>query len=394
VIAFELNEQQELYRKKAHDFAARELRPVAVQCDLEARFPPDLIRKGHQAGLITFRYPEEYGGAGVDDQITWAVVREELAWGCPALTVGMLASNLAATPILHMGSPQQKQKYLTRLCDPGRVAVAAMAMTEPDAGSDVSSIATTARKVNGRYVLNGRKVFITNGGIADVTVVYGRMEGTEGMNGMTAFILDGQPEGLSMGRKEEKMGIKASHTAEIVLDDVEVSEEDRLGPEGQAFLMSMRMFDESRIMVAALAVGIARGAMEIALQHLAGASQFGKNMNARQSASYRLSDMAVRIDAARLLAWRAAWLANQGKRMTRESAMAKCFASETANWVTDEAVDILGLEGCLNRSLVEKMYRDARVWRIFEGTSEIMRAVTARELFKAQKAAKETPKVG
>jgi alkylation response protein AidB-like acyl-CoA dehydrogenase len=385
MIAFELNQEQESYRKKAHDFARNELRPLALECDLEGRFPFDLIRKGHERGLITFRYPKEYGGAGVDDQITWAIVREELAWGCPALTVGMLASNLAATPILHMGSPQQKKKYLTRLCDPRAAAVAAMAMTEPDAGSDVSSISTSARSIKSGYVLNGRKVLITNGGIADITVVYGRMEGTEGMSGMTAFIIDGRPNGLSMGRKEEKMGIKASHTAEIILDDVEVPNDDRLGPEGQAFLMSMRMFDESRIMVAALAVGIARGAMEIALQHLAATSEFGKKMNATQSASGRLADMAMRIDAARLLAWRAAWLANKGKRMTKESAMAKCFASETANWVTDEAIDLLGLGGCLSRSMVEKMYRDARVWRIFEGTSEIMRAVTARELYKAQK---------
>jgi alkylation response protein AidB-like acyl-CoA dehydrogenase len=382
MIGFELNEQQELYRKKAHDFALRELRPLSEACDLEGRFPSDLIRKGHEAGLITFRYPKEYGGAGVEDQITWAIVREELAWGCPALTVGMLASNLAATPILHMGTPEQKRKYLTRLCDPSRVAVAAMAMTESDAGSDVSSISTTARKRDGGYVLNGRKVFITNGGIAEVTVVYSRMEGTEGMDGMTAFIVDGQPMGFSMGRKEEKMGIRASHTAEIVLDDVEVPEEDRLGPEGQAFLISMRMFDESRIMVAALAVGIARAAMELALQYMGRLSHYGRKMNEFQSASFRLADMAMKIEAARLMTWRSAWLANQGRRMTQEGAMAKCFASETASWVTEEAIDLMGLEGGLTRSLVEKMYRDSRVWRIFEGTSEIMRAVTARELFR------------
>ena len=382
MIAFELDQEQRMFQKTAHDFAAKELRPLALACDQSHSYPPELISKGHEAGLIAFRYPEEYGGAGVSDQLSWALVREELAWGCAGLTIAMLASNLAATPIMHMGSPEQKEKYLTRLCDPARPCLAAMGMTEPGAGSDVTAIRATATKKGDRYVLNGRKTFITNGGIADVTVVYARMAGSQGMEGMTAFIIDGRPPGFAMGKKETKMGINASHTAELILEDVEVPEEDRLGPEGQAFMMSMRMFDESRIMVAALALGIARAAMEIAVDYAAQRSQFGRSLNKFQGVSFKLAEMATRIEAARLLTWKAAWKATNGMRITQESAMAKWMAAETAAWVADQAIQVLGGYGYMHEYMVEKMYRDARVFRIFEGTSEIMQLIIARELYR------------
>ncbi len=383
MIGFDLSEEQRMFQKTAHDFAARELRPIALECDRTGTYPQELITKGHQAGLIAFHFPEEYGGAGVTDRVSWTLVREELAWGCPALCIAMMASNLAATPILHMGSKAQKEKYLTRLTDPDRITLAAMAMTEPDAGSDVASIRTKAVKKDGRYVLNGTKTFITNGGIADVTVVYARMEGSTGMDGMTAFIIDGRPKGFSMGKKEEKMGIRASHTAEIILEDVEVPEEDRLGPEGEAFLLSMRMFDESRIMVGALALGIARSALETAIRYSDERKQFGKPLKAFEGISFKLAEMATRLDAARLLTWRAAWLAsNDGRRFTKESAMAKCYATEAASWITDQAIQILGGYGYMHEYLVEKLYRDSRIFRIFEGTSEIMRLIVSRELFR------------
>lgn len=383
MIGFELTEEQRLFQKTAHDFAVKELRPIALECDRSGHYPSDLIKRGHRAGLIAFRYPEEYGGADVQDQISWAIVREELAWGCAGLTIAMLASNLAATPILHMGTPAQKKKYITRLCDPENITLAAMAMTEPNAGSDVSGIRTVARKKGDRYILNGQKTFITNGGIADVTVVYGRMEGTRGMEGMTAFIIDGRPKGFSQGKEEVKMGINASHTAELILEDVEVPGEDRLGPEGKAFHISMKMFDESRIMVAALALGISRAAMEIAVEYADQRTQFGSKLNRFEGVSFKLADMAMRIDAAKLLTWRAAWLASQGFKMSKESAMAKCYATEAANFVTDRAIQILGGYGYMKEYLVEKMYRDARVFRIFEGSSEIMRLVISRELYRS-----------
>lgn len=382
MLGFDLTEEQRMIRKTAHDFALKELRPIALECDRSEKYPADLIQKGHQAGLISFHFPEEYGGAGVDDRVSWSLVREELAWGCPGLCIAMMASNLAAIPILHMGSPEQKARYLTRLSDPGKPVLAAMAMTEPDAGSDVSSIRTTARKQGDRYVLNGRKTFITNGGIADVTVVYCRMEGSKGMEGMTAFIIDGKPQGFSMGKKEDKMGIRASHTSELILEDVEVPAEDRLGGEGQAFLLSMHMFDESRIMVASLALGIARAALEIAVDYAGQRSQFGRSINKFEGISFKLADMAMRLDAARLLTWRAAWLANQGRRMTKESAMAKCCAAEAAHWICDQALQVLGGYGYMREYLVEKFYRDSRIFRIFEGTSEIMRLIISRELYR------------
>lgn len=382
MLGFDLTEEQRMIQKTAHDFAAKELRPIALECDRDETYPADLIRKGHEAGLISFHFPEEYGGAGVSDRVSWTLVREELAWGCPGLCIAMMASNLAAVPILHMGSQEQKAKYLTCLTDPQNPVLAAMAMTEPDAGSDVSSIRTTARKQGGRYILNGRKTFITNGGIADVTVVYCRMEGSKGLEGMTAFIIDGKPKGFSMGKKEEKMGIRASHTSELILEDVEVPEEDRLGGEGEAFLLSMRMFDESRIMVASLALGIARAALEIAVEYAGQRSQFGKSLNKFEGISFKLSDMAMRLDAARLLTWRAAWLATQGKRMTKESAMAKCYAAEAAHWICDQALQVLGGYGYMREYLVEKLCRDSRIFRIFEGTSEIMRLIVSRELYR------------
>ena len=382
MLGFDLNEEQRMIQKTAHDFAAKELRPIALECDLTEKYPVDLIKKGHEAGLIACHFPEEYGGAGVTDRVSWALIREELSWGCPGLCIAMMASNLAAIPILHMGNPAQKEKYLTQLADPEEPVLAAMAMTEPDAGSDVSSIRTTARKQGDHYVLNGRKTFITNGGIADVTVVYCRMEGTQGMKGMTAFIIDGQPAGFSMGKKEEKMGIRASHTSELILEEVEVPEEDRLGPEGEAFMLSMRMFDESRIMVAGLALGIARAALEIAVDYADQRKQFGMPLHKFEGISFKLADMATRLDAARLLTWRAAWLANEGKGMTQQSAMAKCYAGETAHWVCDQALQILGGYGYMREYLVEKLCRDARIFRIFEGTSEIMRLIIARELYR------------
>ncbi len=380
MIGFDLTEEQHLIQKTAHDFAVKEIRPLALECDRSGECPADLIKKGHQTGLISFHFPEEYGGAGVDDRVSWALVREELSWGCPGLCIAMMASNLAATPILNMGSPEQKARFLGRLADPEQPVLAAMAMTEPDAGSDVSSIRTTARKQGDRYVLNGRKTFITNGGLAEVSVVYARMEGSEGMNGMTAFIIDGQPAGFGMGKKEDKMGIRASHTADLILEDVEVPEEDRLGREGEAFLLSMRMFDESRIMVAALALGIARAALEAAVDYAGVRNQFGRPINRFQGVSFKLADMATRYEAARLLTWHAAWLATQGRSITKASAMAKYYATEASSWICDQAIQVLGGYGYMREYMVEKLYRDSRVFRIFEGTSEIMRLIVAREL--------------
>jgi acyl-CoA dehydrogenase len=380
MIGFELSEEQRMFLKTAHDFAERELRPIAVECDREGTYPKDLIKKGHDAGLVAFHYPEEYGGGGIMDLISRAIVREELAWGCPSLTICMLASNLAATPILHMGTEDQKKKYISRLCDPGDIQVAAMGMTEPGAGSDVSSLRTVAKKVGDRYVLNGQKTFITNAGIADVSVVYARMEGTKGMEGMTAFIIDGQPRGFTMGKKEDKMGIRASHTADMILEDVEVPGEDRLGPEGEAFIIGMRMFEESRLNVAAMAIGIAKAALEIAVEYAKERVQFGQPINRFEGVSFKLADMATQINASRLLTWHAAWLANEGKHFNKEAAMAKLFATETASFTTDMAIQILGGYGYMREYLVEKLHRDARVFRIFEGTSEIMRMIVAREL--------------
>jgi alkylation response protein AidB-like acyl-CoA dehydrogenase len=382
MVDFSLTDEQRAMREVAHRFAEKEMRPIAAECDEKQEAPVELIKKAHKAGLIAYPYPEEYGGGGITDPLMWVLIAEEMAWGCSGLSLFLNATILCGIPILHMGTEAQKRKYITRVCNPDEMHLGAMCLTEPGAGSDNAAMKTTAERKGDHYVLNGTKCFISNGGIADVHVVFGRMKGTSGYEGVTAFIIDGHPPGFSMGKKENKMGCRAAPTAEVIFDDVAVPVEDRLGEEGEGFIGAMKMLDASRPLVGAIGVGVARAAYEYAARYATERVAFGKQISRHQAIAFKVADMAMEIEAARNLVWHAAWLAGQDRPSTRIAAMAKCFATDMAMRVTTEAVQVLGGYGYMKDHPVERWMRDAKLWQIGEGTSEIERMVISREVFK------------
>lgn len=376
---FDLSPEQKQFQELAHEFAEKEIRPVAPHYDEVEEFPWDVLKKANELGLMTYAFPEEYGGAGVQSAVTNVVVTEELAWGCAGIATAMGGTGLCATPIMIGGNHAQKAKYLTRLADAKKLSLGAYAITEPNAGSDVASMRTTARKVSGGYVLNGTKQFITNGGLADVYVVFATVDPSRRADGICAFIVE-KEMGVQATKKEKKMGIRASHTAQIVLEDVFVPEENLLGEEGEGFLIAMRTFEHTRPDVAAMAIGVARAAFEYAMDYAQQREQFGKPIARLQAIGFMLADMATEIDAARLLTWRSAWMLDQGLPVNKEASMAKRFAADTAMKVTTDAVQILGGVGYMRDYPVEKWMRDAKIMQIYEGTSQVQRVVISRML--------------
>lgn len=376
---FDLTEEQKQFQELAHSFAENEIRPVAPHYDEVEDFPWDLVKKGNELGLMSYAFPEEYGGAGVHSAVTNAVVTEELAWGCAGVATAMGGTGLCATPIMIGGNPTQKAKYLSYLADPKNLHLGAYAITEPNAGSDVASMKTTAKKVSGGYVLNGTKQFITNGGLADVYVVFATIDPSRRADGICAFIVE-KDMGVQPGKKEKKMGIRASHTAQIHLEDVFVPQENLLGEEGEGFLIAMRTFEHTRPDVAAMAIGVSRAAFEYAMDYSQQREQFGKPIARLQAVGFMLADMATEIDAARLLTWRAAWMLDQGLPVNKEASMAKRFAADTAMKVTTDAVQVLGGVGYTRDYPVEKWMRDAKIMQIYEGTSQVQRVVISRML--------------
>jgi acyl-CoA dehydrogenase len=378
-ISFDLNEEQRQFQELAHLFAENEIRPVAPHYDETEEFPWDLIKKAHELGLMTYMFPEEFGGAGVTSAVTDCIVTEELAWGCAGVATALGGTGLCATPIMLAGNPTQKAKYLMRLTDPRQLHLGAYAITEPNAGSDVASMRTTAKKVSGGYVLNGTKHFITNGGLADIYTVFATLDPARRADGITTFIVE-KDMGVKPGKKEKKMGIRASHTAQIHLDDVFVPEENLLGDEGEGFLIAMRTFEHTRPLVASMAIGVARAAYEYALDYSMQREQFGRAIAKHQAIGFMLADMLTNIEAARLLTWRSAWLLDQHMPVNKEASMAKRFAADTAMQVTTDAVQILGGVGYMRDYPVEKWMRDAKIMQIYEGTSQIQRVVISRML--------------
>lgn len=380
MIAFDLTDEQREFRDMAHRFAEKTMRPAAAEADEQECVPWEVLTKAHQAGLLTFAFPERYGGGGVESVLTKAIVDEELFWGCAGIATLIGGVALCATPILLAGTEAQKEKYVTRLCDPDTLRLGAYALTEPSAGSDPAGMITTARRENGKYVLNGYKTFITNAGLADVYVVFATVDVARGVDGVTAFIVEKDWPGVVPGKKEKKMGIRASHTASLALEDVEVPVENRLGKEGEGFRIAMRTFDVTRSHIAIGAVGIARAAYEYALAYAQERRQFGKPIYAFQSVAFMLADMAIQIDAARLLAWRAAWLYDAGQPCTTEASMAKAYAADVAMRATTDAVQVLGGYGYSREYPAEKWMRDAKIMQIYEGTAQIQRLVISRRL--------------
>jgi alkylation response protein AidB-like acyl-CoA dehydrogenase len=382
MIGFDLTEEQLQMKEMAHEFAEKEMRPVAPHYDETEEFPWPVVSKAHDLSLMTYDLPEEYGGVGAS-HLTSCLVAEELAWGCAGMSSSMGASFLGVIPILLAGNDAQKKKYLPMLNqkkENGHPILGAYALTEPEAGSDAAAIKTSAKKVKGGYVLNGTKHFITNGGIADLYTVFATHDPGLGHDGIDAFIVEGKWDGVKPGKKEKKMGIRASHTAQVHFEDVFVPEENLLGAEGEGFLIAMQTFDHSRPGVAAGAIGVARAAFEFALAYSLERKQFGRPIAKQQAVQFMLADMATNIDAARLLTWRSAWLLDKGEPNNMEASMSKVFSADMGMQVTTNALQIVGGMGYMRDYPVEKFMRDSKIMQIYEGTSQIQKLVIARFL--------------
>ncbi len=379
---FELTAEQEEIRRVCRDFAAGEIRPAAAAVDAaEDGVPMDLWHKAAGIGLTGFMLPVSLGGGGMTDALTGCLVQEELCHGCAGIGNLITSNGFFAEPVLTLGTEEQQERWLRPLTG-DRPPLTALATTEPDAGSDAAAMRTRARKVDGGYVLDGQKAWISNGGIARFYVVFATVAPGTGHRGVTAFLLDRDDEGLSFGAPIPKMGQRAIPNTELFLQDCFVPEDRRLGAEGEGFRGLMTTFDRSRANLAAAATGLARAATEYARDYAKERVQFGKPIAEHQAVAFRLADMALRVDASRLLAWRAAAMLDRGERATTEAAMAKLHASETAMFCTWGAVQTLGGWGYSREYPVEKWMRDAKLEEIEEGTSDIQRLVISRGLLR------------
>jgi len=380
MIGFELTEEQEQMRQLARRFAKEEIRPVAAEYDESEQTPWPVLAKAANVGLTSYQYPEKYGGEGVESILTACLVTEELSWGCLGIATTILGCGLAAVAIMLAGDEEQKARYIPWFCDEGKVKMGALALTEPEAGSDIASMRTTAVRDGDHYVLNGQKRFITLGGIANLYALFATVDPSRGHEGITGFIIEADTPGLSAGKKEQKMGMRASHTGDVILENVHVPVENRLGEEGQGFYIAMKCFEHTRPTVAACAVGVARAAYEYAMEYAQQRVQFGKPIIAKQAVRFMLADMATEIEAARLLTWRAAWLADNGQPCNVPASMAKAYAADMAMQVTINAVQVLGGYGYMREYPVEKWMRDAKILQIVEGTSQIQKVVISQLL--------------
>ena len=372
-ISFQLTPEQRELQALAHEFAERELRPIAAEWDAQEDFPPDLLARAAQAGLTSYAIPTRYGGGGVG-AVTAALIAEELSWGCAGLGATIQATMFPVRPLLAFGTDEQRDRYLPLLAST-RGALGAIAFTEPHAGSDLASIRATARRDGGDYVLAGEKVYVTNGGIADVTIVFAKLDG-----GITAFLLEKGDSGVAAGRKENKLGLRASYTGSLILDDARIPADRLLGAEGEGFLVAMDFFEVSRPQVAAAAVGVARAALEYATDYAREREAFGRSILDKQGVSFKLAQTAMEVEAARLLVWRACAAVDAGEDSGLLGSYAKAFAADAAMRAATEAVQVLGGAGIMRDHPVEKWLRDAKVFQIVEGTSEIQRQIVATYL--------------
>jgi len=377
---FVLTDEQEHLRREIGTFSAREIAPNIAAWDEASEFPLDVVKKLGKMGLLGIIFPAEYGGAGLG-YVDYMLAIEELSAFEGSLGLTVAAHNsLGTNHIFLAGTEAQKKKYLPLLTTGDWLA--AWALTEPGSGSDASNARTTAVKRGDRYVLNGSKTFITNGRYADLVVVIAVTDKSKGTHGLSAFVVEKGTKGFRPGKKENKLGLRASDTSELVFEDCEIPEENLLGSEGEGFIDAMRVLDGGRISIAALSLGIARGALDAALKYVKERRQFGKAIAEFQGIQWKLADMATELDAARLLTLRAAVLKDAGRKVTRESSMAKLFSSEVAVRICDETVQLFGGYGFIKDYPAEKFYRDVKLCTIGEGTSEIQRMVIAREILK------------
>jgi len=375
-----LSEEQKMIQDLSRKIAEEKIRPVAKELDEKGEFPHEAMKALAESDLFGVYLPEEYGGfsGGI---LELCLVTEELSRACGGIAVCFAASALGTYPILLFGNDQQKKKYLPDLATGKKLA--AFALTEPEAGSDVSNIATTAKKEGDYYVLNGTKHFITNGSIADIYVVIAMTDKSKGARGASAFIIEKGTEGFSFGKKEDKMGIRASVTSELIFTDCKIPKENLIGKEGMGFVMTMKTFDVSRPGVAAQAVGIAQGALDLTVEYAKERKQFGKSITGFQGIQFMLADMATEIEAARALIYSVARMIDSGnKKVAKESAMSKLYASDVAMRVTTDCVQIYGGYGYMKDYPIEKYMRDAKITQIYEGTNQIQREIIATSLIK------------
>jgi butyryl-CoA dehydrogenase len=377
---FKLSEEHEMIRKMVRDFAKNEVAPTAAERDEEERFDREIFDKMAELGLTGIPWPEEYGGIG-SDYLAYVIAVEELSRVCASTGVTLSAhTSLAGWPVYKFGTEEQKQKYLRPMAE-GK-AIGAYGLTEPGSGSDAGGMRTTARKDGEDYILNGSKIFITNGGIADIYVVFAVTDPEQKTKGTTAFIVEKDFPGFSVGKKEAKLGIRSSPTTEIIFEDCRVPAVNILGEVGMGFKVAMMTLDGGRNGIAAQAVGIAQGALDAAVEYAKERKQFGKAIIDQQGIGFKLADMATSVEAGRLLTYQAAWLESEGLPYGKESAMSKLFAGDAAMKVTTEAVQVFGGYGYTKDYPVERYMRDAKITQIYEGTQEIQRLVISRMLAK------------
>ena len=369
---FMLNEEQALIQNMVREFAEQEVKPIAAEIDKSHRFPKETVERMKELSLFGLAIPEEFGGTGVDT-LAAAVVYEELARVCASHSILLSVHGMATKPIYYFGTEEQKKKYLPDLCSGKKIGC--FCLTEPGAGTDAAAQASRGVRDGDNFIINGSKVFITNGNQLGTYVIFVMTQPDKGLKGITAFIVDGKNPGLKIGQLEEKMGICGSATAEIIFDNMVVPASDMLGAEGEGFRFAMRALDAGRIGVAAQAVGIAQGALEAAIAYIKERKQFGKPIAANQGIQWMVADMATQLEAARLLTYKAAVLNDQKGRFSMNSAMAKLAASDMAMDVTTKAVQLHGGIGYTKSYPVERFMRDAKITQIYEGTNEVMRMV-------------------
>ncbi len=374
----ELSEEQKMVMDMVRDFARNEVAPRAAEIDENAEFPWDNVRKMGELGLMGIPFPEEWGGSGFDE-LTYAMAVEEIAKACASTAITMAAhTSIGTAPIFQYGTQEQKKKFLIPLAR-GEM-IGAFAMTEPNAGSDVGSTESTAVKKGDVYVLNGSKIFCTNAGVADVLVTSARVGNGNGVKGITTFLVEKDMPGLVMGKKENKMGWRASDTRQFSMEDMEVPESNLLGVEGSGFRQNMEILEGGRISIAALSLGIAEAALEASITYSQQRKQFGRSIGHFQAIRFKIADMATGIEAGKLLTYHAARLRDRGLPHGKEAGMAKLFCSELATRSAMEAIQIHGGYGYIKEYPVERYLRDAKVCEIGEGTSEIQRIVIARQV--------------
>jgi acyl-CoA dehydrogenase len=377
VIDFSLSEEQLALQEMSREFAEKEMKPNAAKYDKGEEFAEDVMKKAFEVGFLTCTIPKEYGGGGLSNVDT-VIISEELAAGCAGMYTTMMVNALAYTPIILYGTDEQKKKYLTPQTE--KMLFASFCLTEREAGSDAGTLKTKAIKHGGEYVINGSKCFISNGGIASQYVVFALTDPEKGARGMSAFIVPRETPGIVIGKEEDKMGHRASNTVELYFEDVKVPEGNLLAKEGMGFIIAMRTLDHTRAPVGAAGVGVARAALEYAIEYAKTRIQFGRPIALFQNTAFKIAQLATEIDAARQLVWRAAWMMDQGRACGKESAMAKMFGSDVAMKVTTEALQIFGGYGYMRDYPMEKLMRDAKLLQIYEGTNEIQRLVISREV--------------